>query len=1031
MNKNLLLTVVWLVGMSISSFGQERIVSGKVTSVEDGTDTPGVNVLVKGTTSGTSTSADGTYRVSVPDGKNTLVFSFIGYKTVEVEIGARTTIDLSLESDATQLSEVLVVGYGTQLKQELTGNIAKVSGKDIQNVPVPSFDQAIQGRAAGVFVESGNGKLGQGIKVRVRGSASVSASNEPLYVIDGVISTTDDLSGTSAPTNPLAQINSNDIESIEILKDASAAAIYGSRAANGVVLITTKRGKSGKTKFNLGYQTGFSKPTRTAKWLNGSQYYQAFKEAFDNSDAKSLAEDGINFGDQFYGDPSYTFDDVLDSELGFWDANTNENWANNAYQKDAGLKQLDLTASGGNEKTRFYVSLQHLDQKGILLNDQLERNSARINLDNTPSEKFSFGINFSLSRTVNNRLSDDNEFTTPMQLLALPPIQPARLSDGSLNAETVYFNGLIKAENSFFKTTVFRNISNIYAQLNITKDLSFRSEASVDILTQNEERWDGAAVDSQTNNVNGGGTSRYVAVQNYSTNNFFSYKKNFLTNHDIDFTVGMSYQFVTRNSSNLSAQTFPSDAFKTLTNASIITTGATNVTDYAFLSYFARANYKFNDKYLLSLSGRIDGSSKFGKDERYGFFPAASAGWIISQEQFLSGVKPISFLKLRASYGVTGNAPNGNFSGLGLYGGNTYDRLGGIAPIQLENPNLKWETTFQTDIGLDYGLFNDRITGEIDYYVKNTEDLLLNSNVQGTSGFLTQLINVGELQNKGFEFVLNTRNLTGDLTWSTSFNFAKNINKITNLDKNIIEGGYVNRAVEGQPIGVFYTREFAGVNPDNGDALWFLNRDPIQDELDDQSVFQLSNFGNRYVTNDYSLADRKIVGNPNPDFFGGINNTLTYKGFDFSFLFQFVVGNDSYNGGGRFERADFVYFDNQLVSDWNDAWRKPGDNTNVPQARLLYGNGDFESSRYIQDASYVRLKTLSLGYNIPSRLISRYYLSSVRLFASAQNLLTFTKYDLNDPEVNTDYLAGNISQGNDFYAAPQSKTIMFGINIGF
>lgn len=1028
MRKNLLLVLMAVV-FSFTTYAQEKRVTGKVTD-ETGP-LPGVNVLIKGTTIGTSTDANGEFTITVSSDKDVLVFTFIGYTTVEEQVGAKTALNISMTSDAQQLTEVVVVGYGTQLKQELTGNIAKVTGADIQNVAVPSFDQALQGRAAGVFIEAGSGKLGQGIKVRVRGSASVSASNEPLYVIDGVVATTDNLSGTDAATNPLAQINFNDIESIDILKDASAASIYGSRAANGVVLITTKRGKSGKTQFNVGFQTGFSKPTRTADWLDGAQYYAAFEEAFDNANAKSLAEDGIDFGDQFYGEPGLTFDDVLNYELGYWEPNANENWADNAYQDDAGLSQLDITASGGNDKTKFYLSLQHLKQKGILINDQLERTSARINIDNKVSNKFSFGFNFSLSRTINNRLSDDNEFTTPMQLLALPPIQPARLSDGTLNSETVYFNGLIKAENSFFETTVFRNLSNLYAQLNITPDLLFRSEVALDILTQNEERWDGSAVDSETGNVNGGGISRWVNVQNYSTNNFFSYKKNFNTNHDIDLTAGMSYQYVTRNSSSLSAQTFPSDAFKTLVNASVITSGATNETAYAFLSYFARANYKFSNRYLLSLSGRVDGSSKFGENERYGFFPAASAGWIITQEPFFGESNVVSFLKLRASYGVTGNAPNGNFSGLGLYGANTYDQTGGVAPTQLANTGLKWETTVQTDIGVDYGFFNDRITGEIDYYIKNTDDLLLNSNVPGTSGFLTQLINVGSLQNKGFEFVINTQNIVGDFTWSTSINFAKNLNKITDLNNNVIEGGYVNRAVEGEPIGVFYVQEYAGVNPENGDALWYLNRQPTQDEIDDGSAFLLSKFGNRHVTNDYGLADRKVMGNPNPDWVGGINNTLAYKGFDLSFLFQFVMGNDSYNAAGRFQRADFVYFDNQLVSDWENAWRKPGDNTDVPQARLFYGNGDFESSRYIQDASYVRLKTVTLGYNVPSSVISKYYLSSVRLFVSAQNLLTFTKYDLNDPEVNTDFIASNISQGNDFYAAPQAKTIMFGINIGF
>jgi len=1024
----LLLFVAWM-GLS-TSYAQDRVITGRVSSSEDGAPIPGVNVLIKGTTIGAVTDAEGKYSINA-SGSPTLVFSFIGYTTVESDAGARTTVDVAMNPDTQQLSEVVVVGYGTQLKQELTGNIAKVSGSDIKNVPVPSVDQALQGRAAGVFVEAGNGKLGQGIKVRVRGSASVSASNEPLYVIDGIISTTDDLSGTDAPTNPLAQINFNDIESIDILKDASAASIYGSRAANGVVLITTKRGKSGKTRFNVGFQTGFSEPSRKAKWLNGPQYYEAFNEAFENANAKALAEDGVDFGDYFYGEPGLTFDEVLDYELGYWEKDSNEPWSDNAFRDDAGISQFDFTASGGNEKTKFYVSMQQLNQNGILIGDALDRTSGRINLDNQASDKLSFGFNFNLSRTINRRLTDDNEFTTPMQLLALPPIQPAHLDDGTLNDATVYFNGLIKHENSSFETTVFRNISNVYGQLILAPGLLFRSEFALDILTQNEDRWDGAAVDSQTGNVNGGGSSRWVNVQNYSTNNFFNYKKNFGSIHDIDLTAGMSYQYVLRNSSSITAQTFPSDAFKTLTNASVITAGPSNETAYAFLSYFARANYKLNDKYLLSLSGRLDGSSKFGEDQRYGFFPAASAGWILSQESFLKDNSTISFLKLRASYGVTGNAPNGNFSGLPLYSGITYDKLGGIAPTQLGNKQLKWETTIQTDIGVDFGFLNDRITGEIDYYMKNTDDLLLNSNVPGTSGFLTRLVNVGKLNNKGFEFVLNTRNVTGDFTWTTNFNFAKNINKITDLDKNVIEGGYINRAVEGEPIGVFYVQEFAGANPDNGDALWFLNRDPDQTEIDDGAVFQIQKYGDRYVTNDYGLAERKVVGNPNPDFIGGLNNTLAYKGFDLSFLFQFVVGNDSYNGGGRFERADFVYFDNQLVEDWENAWRQPGDNTNIPQARLFYGNGDFESSRYIQDASYVRLKTLSFGYTLPSAAVSKLFLSSVRLYVSAQNLLTFTKYDLNDPEVNTDYLSSNISQGNDFYAAPQAKTIMFGINVGF
>jgi len=1014
MKRILLFVVAWM--MFLFSYAQEKVVSGKVTSSEDGGVLPGINIMQKGTTNGTVSDAAGNYKITLTQGSNTLVFSFIGYTTSEAEVGSRAVVDIAMNVDVRQLSEVVVVGYGTQIKQDLTGNIASVSGKDIQNQPVPSFDQAMQGRAAGVFVESGNGKLGQGIKVRVRGAASVSASNEPLYVVDGIIVTSDNLSSTDAPTNPLANINTNDIESIQILKDAAAASIYGARAANGVVIVTTKRGKSGKTAFTLNYMKGVSSPTRKAKWLNGPQYYQAFKEAFDNTDAILQRDEGTDFGDYMYGEPGLTFDETLNYELGEWNKDANENWAEDAYQNDAGIDQFDFSASGGNEKTKFYTSLQLSDQKGILINDRFKKLSARANLDHKASDKISFGLNFSLSRSVNNRLSDDNEFTTPMQLLALPPIQPAYSEDGKLNFNTVYFNGLIKAQNSTFETTTWRNISNIYAVWQIIPALSFRSEAGVDLLNQNEDVWNGREVDSQTGNIKGGGYSTNDNVLNYSTNNYLSFNK-ILGKHAIEATGGMSFQKYERNSNSITAQTLPSNAFRTLTSASVITDGLSSITDYAFLSYFARANYKFNNKYLLSLSGRIDGSSKFGADNRYGFFPAASAGWILSQESFMENIKStLSFLKVRVSSGLTGNAPTQNFAALGLYTANTYDIDPGIAPSQLANNKLKWETTLQTDVGIDFGFFNDRITGEVDYYTKKTSDVLLNSNVPGITGFLTRFINIGEIENKGFEFVINTQNLVGAFSWSTSFNFARNRNKILNLDGNVIEGGYLNRAVEGQPIGVFYGIEYAGVDPANGDALFYVN-DPANPS--------------RETTTNYNEANRTIIGNPNPDFIGGLSNTLSYKGFDLNFLFQFVYGNDVYNGAGKFQRANFTYFDNQLVSDWEDSWRQPGDNTNVPQARLFLNNGNQESSRFLQDASYVRLKTLSLGYNFPSTVTNRLSVQSLRIYAAAQNLLTFTKYDLNDPEVNTDYLAGNIGQGNDFYAAPQIKTVSLGINIGF
>ena len=1020
-----------LLGTSWVLRAQDLTVSGTVTG-GDGGPIPGANVLLKGTTIGTVTDIDGNYRLPVPDEAGAVLsYSFIGYATIEEEVNGRSTINVSLDPDVSELSEVVVVGYGTQLKTDVTGNIAQVSGEELENLPVPSIEQAIQGRAAGVFVEAGNGKLGQGIKVRVRGAASVSASNDPLYVVDGVIITSNNLSSTDAATNPLSDINFNDVESVQVLKDASAAAIYGARAANGVVLITTKRGKSGKTRFNVGYMKGWSSPTRTAEWLNGPQYYQAFREAFDNTDAIIQRDfPGDDFGSFNYGEPGLTFDEVLDFELGDWDATVNDYWPDQAYRDDAGLDQIDLSASGGNEKTQFYSSLQYTDQRGILINNNFERLSARINVDHQASDRLKIGLNFNLARSVNDRLSDDNQFTTPMQLLALPPIQPFRNENGTLNENTVYFNGLIKKENSSFTTTVFRNITNLFAEISLFPNLTFRTEVNADVLTQNEEFFDGREVDAQTGYINGGGESRWVNVQNYSTNNFFTYRNNVSERHDLEVVGGMTFQTVMEDGTSVEAQTFPLDAFRQLASASTIIGGRSDATDYTFLSYFARANYKFYNRYLLSLSGRIDGSSKFGENEKYGFFPAASAGWIVSEEGFLQS-NVLSFLKLRASVGLTGNAPTQNFASLGTFDAVTYDVLGGIVPGQLANPNLKWETTLQTDIGIDFGLFNDRITGELDYYVKNTTDVLLNSNVPGTSGFLRQFVNVGALENKGFEVLINSTNMTGAFSWSTSLNFALNRNKITDLNDNVIEGGYINRAVEGQPIGVFFAQEYAGVDPENGDALYYLNRDATGEELADETVFTVNHLGNRLVTSNYSLAERVVVGDPNPDWIGGITNNLSYKGLDLSFLFQFVQGNDVYNGGGRFQRADFAYFDNHLVQDWEDAWREPGDITDVPEARLFFGNGDQVSSRYLQDASFVRLKTLTLGYNLPSFLLERLSMQNIRVYVSAQNLLTFTEYDLNDPEVNTDYLAGNIGQGNDFYAAPQAKTVSVGIKLGF
>jgi TonB-linked SusC/RagA family outer membrane protein len=1023
MRKLLLVSFLFL-AVACSSYAQSQAVSGRVTSSDDGAGLPGVSVSIKGRTQGTLTDASGNYRLST-DGNVTLVYSFIGFTSVEEPVNNRSVINVELKTDVRNLSEVVVTGYGQQIKRDLTGNIAKVKAADIQDQPVTTFDQALQGKAAGVQINSGSGKLGQGIQVRVRGQSSVSASNQPLYIVDGTPVTTDNLSFNSASTNPLADINPQDIESVDILKDASAGAIYGARAANGVVLITTKRGKAGRTNINFGAQYGSSKPTKKLNFLNTDQYVKFYNQAAANSDRI----EGLDPADpDSYSSYMKSFYDTQGLGTYGTPKQVSTNWGDLAYQ-DAPYQQYDLNINGGNEKTTFYLSGQLLDQKGILVGNALQRYSGRLNLDHQVSDRFRTGFNIGLTRTYNQRISADNQFDNPMQMVALPPMTPATDPTTGLPVGTppgdisipVYYNPLINIGNAYFNTTVYRNISNVYGQLQIMKGLTFRTEFGLDVLNQQEELYYNSKTQRNFSAPQGVGQNRFVRVENYTTNNFFSYGTVF-GKHAIDATLGMSYQQSQQKTNFTEGRDFPSDAYRQIVSAARKTDGSSTQTDYRFLSYFARANYKFSDRYLLGVSARVDGSSRFGRNSRYGFFPAVSAGWVLSEESFLKNNNTISFLKLRSSYGRTGNAEIQNFPQLGLFTGDAnYGSLPGQRPSQLANPDLKWESTNQFDIGLDFGILNNRINGEIDYYNKQTTGLLLNVNVPGTTGFATQFRNVGSLENKGFEFVLNTENLTGAFRWTTSFNAATNQNKITNLQGQIIEGGInaMSRAVEGQPLGVFFTQEYAGVDPANGDALWYKNTANPDGSLD------------RTTTNVYSQAQRVVKGSPLPKWTGGITNTFSYKGITLSVLFNGVFGNKiNFYGVGRYSSANGRFEDNQTV-DQLAAWTTQNTNTNVPEARLYYNNGAQSSSRFILDGSFVRLRTATLSYNLPKALINRVKLNNVRFFVTGQNLLTFTKYAGWDPEVNADYIVSNIAQGYDFYTAPQARTITGGINIGF
>ena len=1014
----------------------QKTIKGTVVDSRDGSPLAGVSVKIKNTKTGTVSGPDGSFAITASD-NSTLQFSFVGYQSSEAKSADNLIVRLAQSENS--LSEVVVTGYGSKIKKDVTGSIARVSSKDLANTPVTSFENAIQGKAAGVFVEQQNGKLGQGIKVRVRGSASISAGNQPLYVVDGVPVISTDLSSNGAPTSPLADINPNDIESIDVLKDASAAAIYGSRGSNGVVLITTKKGRTGKSKIEVNYFTGTQKPTHHVQFMNAEEYVNYFRQA-----ALGAATQDFKLG--YYStlqaaiaaENSFVEGRLQRYSAGNTDYQTykvNTDWESRAFQ-NAPISQYDLNFSGGNDKTTFYIAGQYLDQKGIIVRNALKRYSGRVNVDTKINDWLNIGINMNFVRTLNQRVSNDDQFSTPLQAVALAPITPfidprTGLTSGALDPATglpntnypTYYNPLLSVEGGKYNTTVYRTMGNVYGNVNIAKGLTFRTEFGMDQLNQTEESYNGRVTKRNSGSTYGSGFTSSNQVLFFNTNNYFHYTPLLHGLHSVDATAGMSFEDNTIQASSVSARDFPSDAFQKLASAATNTGYSSSGTENTLLGYFVRANYKYNDKYLIALSGRADGSSRFGVNHRWGFFPAASAGWIASQEKFLSDVSWLSFLKVKAGLGTTGNNAIGDFASRGLFSGDaSYGGNPGIHPTQIPNPDLKWETTVGTDFGVEASVFHNRITVEADYYIRKTKDLLLNVQVPGTSGFSTQVRNVGKMENKGFEVTVNTNNIVGKkFRWTSSINYSANRNKVTDLGGQTI--GTLNVAKEGEPLGVFYAREYAGVDPANGDALYYKNTVGTDGKLD------------RSTTNDYNQAKDVIIGNPNPKFFYGFRNTFSYAGLDLEVFLQGVYGNKIFAAGGQYMSASGSNgFDNQTRDQLN-AWKKPGDITNIPEARLFYPNGVDNSSRYIYDGSYLRVKSITLSYNLPTRLANKLKLERARIYVRGQNLFTVTNYPLWDPEVNADWYQNtttnaNIIQGRDFYSAPQAKAIVFGLNIG-
>ncbi|MFD1188683.1 SusC/RagA family TonB-linked outer membrane protein, partial [Pontibacter rugosus] len=1009
--KVLFIGLVLLLTLVRQAWAQNQTISGTVTDASSGIPLPGVNILVKGTTTGTFTGGDGSFNVKVNDANATLVFSYLGYINQEVKANGRATINIQLKEDAKALSEVVVVGYGTQERRDITGSVASVRSEEIENLPVAGLDQAIQGKIAGVNVTSSSGTPGGGISVRVRGTSSISAGNSPLYVVDGVPVSNSDISQGgfgNQEINPLSEINPNDIQSIEVLKDASSAAIYGSRASNGVVLITTKKGQAGKTQVDIDAYSGVQDFTKKVDFLNATEYTNIVNEArqnYMNSNPGKTVD--------LLGAPAY-----------------NTNWIDEVTRSTASISNLQVSARGGNDKTKFYISAAQFKQEGIILKNEYERKNLRLNLDHAVSSKINIGTNLGVSRSTNNRIIGDNNIFAPWpNALQSRPDQPAYKEDGSY-FETQRNNPVQGALEPEYETTIFRVFGNIFGTYEIIPNLKYRLSVGGDWYNNKEFQYE-PITSGQGNGTNGYGLSANGVASNYLIENTFDYAKSF---GELNLTalVGYTFQEFTTERQYVEGVDFPSASFRYITSAAQITNGTSNWTSNALESYLGRVNLDYADRYLLSLAIRRDGASKFADGNKYGTFPSVSLGWRLSQESFMQDLSFLSDLKLRASYGITGNQEGINdYAAMALIGGGqNYNDQSGVAPSQLPNPDLKWEQTKQTNFGVDFGFLSNRISASADYFIKNTDDLLLSRPLPRTSGYSSITENIGSVENKGFEFAVTTKNLTGALKWSTNFNIAFIDNKVTKLNNDEpFDRGFVNRVAVGEAIGAFYLLEQEGIYQSDAEVPEKLFAKGIR--AGDVKFRDINGDGD--IT---TGADRTFVGSAVPDYFGGITNNFSYKGIDLSIFFQYSVGNEIYAMWKEQDAAGNLGAgaNNNAIAkeEAEDRWTGPGTSNSVPRA--IYGAaGTFNaqrSSRFLEDGSYLRLKTLNLGYSLPSTVIDKVGLRKVRVYATAQNLLTFTKYSGFDPEVSSN-AQDAVTAANDQATLPQLRSFTLGVNIGF
>lgn len=973
--------IVILIAMFVisSSFAQQKTISGLVTD-PSGLPIPGASIIIKGTTIGTTSDFDGLYELKgIYDSESVVVFSYIGMTTLEKIIGNSEEINVVLREDSEILNEVVLIGYGSQEKKDITGSVSIVDSESFESRPNTQVGALLQGQSAGVQVTSNSGKPSAGFSIRIRGTNSINASSEPLYVVDGV------------PTTDTRSINPSDIDSITILKDASSTAIYGAQGANGVVLITTKRGTTEKTKVTLDTYTGFAEVWNTIPVLNGEQYRDLMTEVGLSTD---------------------------------WDSYTERtDWQDEVFQ--TGFSQnYQLSLSGRNDSTNYYVSAGYVNQEGAVKSSELERSNFKINLDQEITDWLKIGtrIAHTVYRDVDvNDNTNVNSGGVLLGALTTPSIIGIYNDDGSFTSNPFqnWENPLSSTDGKDREYNNQRFLGNIYLEANFLKNFTYklnygidRSNGIFDSFLDPYRTGYGRAIGGQS--INNTNSSKYYIIENT-----LNYKKN-INNHNVEVLIGSVNQKFLWENSAIETRNFASESVTTPNGGSEIFGASATKSEKANSSFISRVNYAFDDKYLVTANFRADGSSAFGPNERWGYFPSFSIGWRVSNENFLNNVDLINDFKIRAGWGIVGNDQIANYAYLGRVGSGANYPIGGVTqpgtyPASIENLSLKWEESEQTNIGIDIQILDNRIGFTADAYVKNTSDLLLNAPLPTSSGFSSAIQNIGELQNKGLEFTLNTKNiLSENFEWSSGLNISFNKNEVKNLvGQELFQGGIAGRGDatlvrEGLPLGTLYGYIFGGVDPATGNA-YYINQNG-------ESTFTPS------------ADDRVIIGDANPDFFYSVTNSFSYKGFNLFVFLQGSQGNDILNAT-KIELEGMSDPKNQSVAVL-DRWRQPGDVTDIP--RSSFGNTDNSriSTRFIEDASYLRFKAITLSYNFPESITQKVNISGLKLYVTGENMLTITSYSGFDPEVNA-FGSSNTVRGIDFGTYPQTRNLIFGMSVTF